>query len=322
VSAAPIPPLEFQQLQPVLLREGMAWVPGGDAAGAELVLPAGGRLPLRQFCPVATLADHSRRAQAPALLAQAMAETPLLPAPDQAVAAFLGVVVPGLAQWDAKGAVPAEPPELSGGVAVLPDVVRKLPQPELPQPSVLLFGRYWLLAPGADALRMRVIVEGRSLVSTGQYRNVRDVSASWAGSSLGLLRSECQRRRLALPEDAPGLAEARRTFGERGLLESGDLLLFAGAPPLLGHVLPDRRKRLAIAAPLAFPVQVPPSGLAVLERHGSGWRHSARQNGVCMGEAPGPHEWTQASNPAVGLALFLRFAAVRFAANGKFHERE
>ena len=55
MTAAPIPPLEFQQLQPVLLWDGVAWVPGGGATGAELVFPTGRRLPLRQFCPVATL---------------------------------------------------------------------------------------------------------------------------------------------------------------------------------------------------------------------------------------------------------------------------
>jgi hypothetical protein len=322
VSASPIPPLEFQQLQPVLLREGVAWVPGGDAAGAELVLPSGGRLPLRQFCPVATLADHSRRAQAPALLARAMAAVPQAAAPAQTVAAFLGVVVPGLEQWDAKGAVAPDPAGAAGAVAALPDVVRLLPEPALPEPSVLIFGRYWLLAPGEDAQRLRVVVEGQSLASTGQYRNVRDVSASWADVSLRQLTAECQRRKLAFPEDAPGLAEAQRAFREHGLLERGDLLLVAGTPALLGHVLPDRGRRLAIAAPLTFPVRVPPSGLAVLERHGAEWRYSARENGVCLGDAPDVTEWAQASSPAVGLALFLRFAAVRFAANGKFHERE
>jgi hypothetical protein len=156
VSDVPVPPLEFQQLQPVLLRDGLAWVPGEAAAAAELVLPAGGRLPLRPFCPVTTLADHSRRAKAPVLLAHAMAETPLQPAPDQAVAAFLGVIVPGLEQWDAKVAVPAGPPE--GGIpATLPDVVRLLPRLELPQPSVLLFGRYWLLSEGADVVRSELL---------------------------------------------------------------------------------------------------------------------------------------------------------------------
>jgi hypothetical protein len=187
---------------------------------------------------------------------------------------------------------------------------------------VLIFGRFWMLAPGKDAQRLRAEVHGRSLVSTGQYRNVRDISASWAASSFSLLQGECQRRKLAFPEDGPGLAEAQRAFREQGLVERGDLLLVGGNPPLLGHVLPESGRNLAIAAPFTFPVQVPPSGLSVLERHGSQWRHSARENGVCLGAAPDVSEWAQASSPAVGLALFLRFAAVRFAANGKFHERE
>lgn len=322
MTAEPIPPLEFQQLQPVLLREGMAWVAGGNATGAELVFPSGGRLPLRQFCPVATLAGHSRRAQGPVLLAHAMAAAPQPPAPGQAVAAFLGVVLPGLARWDAKGAVPQEPARLAAGPVALPEVMRLLPEPALPQPSVLIFGRFWMLAPGKDAQRLRAEVHGRSLVSTGQYRNVRDISASWAASSFSLLQGECQRRKLAFPEDGPGLAEAQRAFREQGLVERGDLLLVGGNPPLLGHVLPESGRNLAIAAPFTFPVQVPPSGLSVLERHGSQWRHSARENGVCLGAAPDVSEWAQASSPAVGLALFLRFAAVRFAANGKFHERE
>jgi hypothetical protein len=251
-----------------------------------------------------------------------MAATSQPPVPGQTVAAFLGVVLPGLARWDAKGAVPPETAELAAGPVALPEVMRLLLEPALPQPSVLIFGRFWLLAPGKNERSLRIEVDGQSLVSTGQYRHVRDISASWAQSSFGLLQGECQRRRLAFPEDAPGLAEAQRAFREQGLVERGDLLLFGGNPPLLGHVLPERGRNLAIAAPFTFPVRVPPSGLAVLERHGSQWRHSVRENGVCLGPAPDVSEWAQASSPAVGLALFLRFAAVRFAANGKFHERE
>jgi hypothetical protein len=127
---------------------------------------------------------------------------------------------------------------------------------------------------------------------------------------------------LTFPVDAPGFSQAQRTFRERGLLERGDLLLVAGTPPLLGYVLPDRGRRLAIAAPLTFPVRVPPPAMTVLERDHSVWRNSDREHGVCLGSAPGDTEWAQAASPAVGLVLFLRFAAVRFAANGRFHERE
>jgi len=324
VSGAAVVALEFQRLQPVLFHAGMTWTPGSGEA-AQVLMPGGGRLSLRPFCPIATLADHSRRARAAALATQNAATLTGMADERAGLAHFLAVIAPGVAQWDSKGGfAPACPAGALG--PEWRSYGAQLPSPAFPSPSLLIFGRFWLLlarpAQGAAPRSFAVSVGNDLLESDGRFRAVRDISLEWARSADRASRPSP--RTPARPEAVPGFVEALRELRATGAVSRGDLLLFGGAPPLLGHVLPGAAGRLAIAARLGSPPRTPLSGMCVLRRDGDAARGRwvADTRPVCFGTDPGANEWAAAPSPGVALALLLRYAAVRFAANGRFHEQE
>lgn len=339
MSVASIPSLEFQRLQPVVLLDGVALVPGGPGNGPALLTPGGARLPLRPYCPVATVASHCRRLHSPELLAAATAIDPQAAQDDaHALAAFLDVLAPAFERWTEKcrpadwppagiAPAPAAPaPELP------PELARAVPDPELPQPSLLVFGRYWLLAPGGGPPKMRVVDKNRTLAVTGRHVAARDLAAQWADTSLTALRTELRRRTKPLLPESPEFAAALEQFRKAKAVERGDLVLISGRPPLVGHILPDHYnvsvgrqcdRSLAVCSPLTPPgVAAPDRGaLSILMRAGAGWKAAPLGRGLCLGPGPEAAAWANAPRPLASL-LFLRFAAIRFAGNGRFHERD
>jgi len=253
-----------------------------------------------------------------ALLADTMAST-ATPGLRHTLEVFLAAVVPGLERWDSESAsaVTALPPPTPP-----PECEQLAGEPALPQPSLLVFGRYWQLALGESESHLWVLVGERTLACTGQYRTAKEVAASWIAAASERLREAWQQQRLSWQSRLPGMEESLAELEHGKAIEHGDLVLVNGSPPLLGYVLPERSRNVAICAHLGSPIQVPPSVLAVFERRGDGaWAMASRAHGVCMGPQPDMSGWTEASR-AVALALYLRFAAVRFAANGKFHEQD
>ena len=311
-----IPVLEFQRLQPILFHGEMVWVPGGRD-GATLSLPDGGCLPMRPLCPIATVAAHSRRVHAAALAATAAAQTTEKPNERRGLAVFLGAIVPGVERWDSKHGAAACPPT-ECAEAESPSDSRRLPAPVFPAPSLLVFGRYWRLAADGGLAGLRVFVGTETLVSTGEFLTVRELSANWAKSAQDVLRQFVDHGP-AVTEAAPEFGEALAELRCRGAVERGDLLYLGGSPPLLAHVLPGAGRQLAIAAELALPARMP-APMGVFRRGIGRWERDHRA--VCFGPDIATPEWGSAASSGVSLALFLRFAAVRFSANGRFHEQE
>lgn len=333
MSVAPIPPLEFQRLQPVVLLDGMALLPGAES-GTALVTPGGARMPLRPYCPITTVSGHCRRAQSPDLLAIATALDPRAARDDaHALAAFLDVLAPAFEHWTAKCPAAAGPPsEVPPAPELPPDLARAVPDPELPQPSLLVFGRYWLLASGNDAPKMRVVDGRRTLAVTGRHVAARDLAAQWAEASFAALRAELRRRAQPPLPESPDFAAALAQFRKAKACERGDLVLLSAHAPLIGHILPDhynsslgRRcdRSLAVCSPLALPGTAAPDrgALCVFERAGAGWSPAHLEHGICLGPAPEAAAWAGAPRSLAPL-LFLRFAAIRFAGNGRFHEHD
>ena len=174
-----IPPLKFQRLQPVIFIHDTVYVPGGDEGRVELATTSG-RLPMRPLCPISVVAQHCRREGLNGLLKEAFGyEDPAHLQEDQVLALFLESIVPRFAQWLEKG-ITNEPATASGlfddiGVRL----ARTIPTPVLPQPSVLILGRLWLLNEAPSRSRVFVLALGQKLTITGEFVSTRRLTEQW-----------------------------------------------------------------------------------------------------------------------------------------------
>jgi hypothetical protein len=324
--------MEFQRMQPVALLAGTAYVPGGGPAA--LISSGGARLAMRPYCPVAAVAEHCRRAQARGILALALGAEPAGAGdPARAVSIYLNVVVPQFAEWAGRDLAQARArplPEM-GAAPAQAELLRAIPAPELPQPSLLVFARFWMLAPADGGGRLRFVAGRSTLGVTGRHVTARRLADRWRQEAAGRLAAAMRACRTADLE-TPQVREAVEELRSTGAVERGDLLLVAGPQPFIGHILPDHynrslhaqcRRSMAICAPLDAAGSGMPdvSTLAVYERGEGGWRRAAPGRGICLGAGPAENDWGGAPRP-VATALFLRFAAFRFAANGRFHEHD
>jgi hypothetical protein len=326
--------LPFQHHQPLVFLGGDVFTrTRGPAGPAELVTALGVVHPLRRLGPAMTLVRHhlSRSRDEARRLVQAELAA-RQPGGMDALRYFVEYLVPAFAERD-RGEEPppdaltvreARPADLYAEVDACLD---GLPAPDLPAPALWLCGRVWPLRampPGEGRLWVRWGEAPLGL--TDEYRPVSTLRDEWhqavrrfVSRAAARVAERCRRGgRLPAPE------AAREEVARSGCVQRGDLLFLPGEPPWLGHVIPPHynrvlggpsRRDLAITAPLELPPKL--YLLAVYRRNPAGrWEPFAPPHGLCLG--PGPPA-VRPESPGLALAAYLRWAAVRIAANGQFH---
>ncbi len=252
---------------------------------------------------------------------------------DQALALFIESIAPQFAQWLEKGITG----EASIASAVFDDVsarvARTIPAPVFPQPSVLILGRLWFLKEGDSPSKLFVLADGQKLPVSGDFISTYSLTKQWQEIAISRLQLEFGRCQPSYGRGSRGFAAALQRFRSLGVHEAEHLLLLAGSPMLLGHILPNHYnyllqrasvRDLAVCAPLVTPLTLPRGvgTLRIFRREGRCWHQLSLAHGTCLGAAPETSGLQQIRDPVLRLAIFLRFAANRFALNGRFHEAE
>jgi len=329
---------DLTRLQPLILLGGGVYVKTRHEAGpATLVSAFGVRHPLRRLCSVTAMLERlhaGNRSQVRQLLLRELARRRAESCSDP-FAYFLDYLAPAFRERDwseerslvaGEPAVVPEPPDLSAQVEA---ALANIPVPRLPSPSLVILGRVWLLgsarvAPG----RTCVIAPEGALALTGEYVTVWTLESDWRARVQSFISSAAARLAEVSHDRVPAdLRAARGELSRAGCLQVGDLLFLAGTPPLLGHILPPHYNRalgrysardLAVAAPLELPPKV--GSLSIWERTSAGgWTQVGLPHGLCLGPKVSGEIPDQ---PGLNLAAHLRWAAVRLAGNGKFHEAD
>jgi hypothetical protein len=224
--------------------------------------------------------------------------------------------------------------------SIAEDAYRNMPLMGIPTPSLFILGRYWLLASSRTG-RTDSPPEGRThvtfgdslLMPTGEYMQESVLVEEWeaeidrhAQNTAALLRdtrrTDRQRQRLE---------HRRRAFERGGFIVEGGLVLISGTPPMLGHLLPRHRNRSlgreigadhAIVSPFLPPFA--PNSLSVYGRRRAGWTKVSLPHGICLGKGPTNRKGNDPFQDchALGLAAYLRWAAIRVATNQSFHEHD
>lgn len=317
-----IPGAEFQRLQPLIFLESMVYVPG-ESGPVNLISPSGRLVPMRRFCPISLIADHSRRANW-RRLNESVGFTPgrEIQTARQAVDLFVQIMLPSFRAYTERQ--PA-------GADIFPDETKmssRLPVPDFPVPSILMLGRFWQLESRESDIGFRVQAGDRRLVLSGEYTSAWQVSRVWQEQSVRVLEGDNTRFTEATDDQTKTrLLELER----RGFLAAGDLILFHSEKWWLAHVIPSHynmplgqrcNRSLAVAAPLIDPRKIPgDTELRILFVQGSKWHFLELHRQVCLGHRP-PEMSMPTIAPTARLAAFLRFAAARLAANGKFNEND
>jgi hypothetical protein len=207
-------------------------------------------------------------------------------------------------------------------------VTEAIPAPTFSVPSLWLYGRVWALRPRTvvpTAMYVR-LGDGEALGLTGEYTLASAVESQWRTTVETFVAAAAAR--LAARE-RPGevslaLHSAREAIARNGYWQCGDLLFLPGNPPRLGYVLPTHHNRvlgcqsdhdLAMTSALHMPPSI--SLLSAFRRSAAGeWLPFHAPHGLCFGSGP---PTVSPVSPGLALAAYLRWAALRIAANGKFH---
>ncbi len=207
-----------------------------------------------------------------------------------------------------------------------------VPAPEFVQPSVLMLGRVWKLKPQPRREGCwQVDAASQCFGLSGDFILVRTLAAEWRTKvARHVTNVAAQLAQKVRQQDSQELVIARNELAAQGFVERDDLLFLPGRAPRLGYVLPahhnwtlrrDSVRDLAMTAPLALPPIAYPSksSLVVYQRVKNEWKIVTLPHGLCWGPDPPQHPQ---DSPGVGLASFLRWAAVRIAGNGAFHSSD
>jgi hypothetical protein len=328
----------FHGLQPLFfLGSDVFALTRGRSDSAAFVTAQGVVHPLRRLCPGRTVVEHGSRlnlAEARRILRAELARHAAIGCSD-GLRFFVEQLLPTFCKrdWseDARLDVPAEQqPPATELAEQLDAFARAMPTPETPSPSYWVFGRVWLLRPAAAvAGREHVLWEGSTLGISGDYSLARTLESQWFARVQAFASESARRLADRMPglKDSAALVAARDELDRNGSFQRGDLLFLAGDPPRIGHVLPphynrvlgrESRRDLAMTAALTFPptIGVP----AVYHSTAPGrWRLFTLPHGLCLGGGP-PGD--RPEMPGVALMAYLRWAALRIAANGVFHAND
>lgn len=330
---------DMQRLQPlVLLRDDVYVKTRQETGSAALVTALGIEHPLRRLCSARTLVEHYHRGNRQKFhqILQEELEKHNAASCTDPLAYFLEHLAPAFLErdWNEDYRLTGQPandttlPDLSAEVS---EIVDDFPVPQLPTPSLWVLGRVWLLTGTTPTVSGRVYVRfnGTTLSLTGEYMPVRTLESEWrTGVQQYISDAAVQLAQKTQPgSDSTGLVKAKAGLSRTGFLQVGDLLFIAGQPPRLGHVIPSHYNRtlgrqsardLAVTAPLVLPPTI--SDLRVYYQQSSGgWKVLQLPYGLCLG--PGPSGRFQDA-PGLAVAAYLRWAAVRIAGNGRFHESD
>jgi hypothetical protein len=214
-------------------------------------------------------------------------------------------------------------------------VTGHVPAVAFPTPGLCVLGRLWQLQPdnrvGPGVLHV-VCSRSETLRLTGEFQRIGQLrvqaDAAVRGHCEAALKDAIQHGAFT-PEYADAVSQAWAAFDRDGSLQLGSLLLLPGAQGTsrVGYLLPPHYNAtlgrnctddLAITSLFAAPPEI--GGLAMMQRGSNDrWNPLSLPNGLCLG--PGPPAEKHAS-PFVAYAAYLRWAAIRLARNGRFHERD
>jgi hypothetical protein len=328
--------LALQSLQPLVILDGEIYTKTRQPrrAGAELVTALGVVHPLRRLCSAKRFAAHHRRTnqETSQRLVQAELATRMHSGGyADTLRFFVDYLGPAFQLRDqgedclADAPPPSEVVDLNLTAEVV-RIVEGLPAPRPPSPSFWLCGRVWTMQPtppARGALQVRRDQETYGLAN--QHVLIRNLVSNWqqeVQSYLSRVIADLSER-TPPQEPSEAVVKARSELASQGFVVRGDLLYLDGSPPRLGYLLPDHfnhvlgrhsHRDLAITAPLSMPPRI--TGPSVFRRSTQGWERYRPPNGLCLGgSAPSPRP----ESPGVALAAYLRWAAQRLAANGRFH---
>jgi hypothetical protein len=336
----------LQSLQPLLLIDGRFYVagPGGGIPGVALVSALGVVHPYRVLCDARVVLAHAARINVDLLRERLQRECTAkrsLSAMDPLMF-FIDVMVPGLAERDVGGSFRCETSsgESSDGIRApsassmdLEDALRGAPVPVLHSPSLWVLGRAWRLVRATVISASIHVTCGADLLSmTGEYSNLKALRQEWDGAVSDYCDSVasvlCAEKATALPV---GFEVAQRALAMSGVFSNGDILYLGSRPARVGYVVPahynhtlGRRadRDLALTAPLGFPPAIPQNSDLLIYQRGESNRWEPMPRSVCLGVSPSVPAGEGLAAAGVNLLAFLRFGAVRIAANGRFHEHD
>jgi hypothetical protein len=320
----------FSQLQPVVLLGGQLFaLTRRDPGVGTLRTAAGTRCPLRTLGPWRVWMERARQ---PILLTwrdrvQAACALLNIQAGDG-----LGWVVcqllPLLERHDLGDQVrlPSVRTTCQPSPNLLGDVQEPVPELNLPEPNFGLGGRLWQLTPASRRPRcLQIDMQGETYGLTGQYTTVPMIEERWREQVQAAARQSAMKHLATARNIDPAARAAQLEVAARGYFQRGSLLYLPGNPSRLGHVLPDHYNRvlqsksngdLAITVPLTLPLHA--AGLTMVKRESQGWRAFSPPHGICLGTLTA----APLADPNLRVFAYLRAAAVRLAANGRFHSSD
>lgn len=325
----------LQQAQPLVLKDEEVFVKTRRRRGvAALVTALGVAHPLRRLCSFKTLIEHSRRLNGPSV--RHLLKTEFHRQSAAGCTDALRYVVDHLApsfserDWNESyqeiaglhsQSVP--PVDLAAEIA---GIAEAIPGPDLPSPTLWLLGRAWVLEANPEATSSLHVRWGNGVILglTGAYALASTLARQWENAVQGFVaRSAAQ-----LADDiqnvptGSALQKAREELSRTGFWQSADLLFLPG--PRLGYILRPHYNRilqresirdLAMTAPLELPPRISFPSI-YLRSAGGRWAPFQPPHGLCLGGDPPS---VRPADPGLALAAYLRWAALRVAANGKFH---
>jgi hypothetical protein len=333
----------LQAIQPLLITAEGLYFSGGDGESAASLVSALGIVhPLRRLCDVRVLQRHAVRVNAGAIRVRLSAEFAAKSAervPDP-LSLFVEAMVSGLSARDSSNEFLYEDQfnapvaEVVDQSAELEKVIRQASALKgLPLPSLCVLGRAWLLTHASTTPPwVHVRYQGGLLAMNGDYVTLKKLRAEW-DAEISDRCKEAAAHFSAVPPAAESeqLRIARRELSRSGFVANGDLLFLATRPIRVGCVIPPHYnhalgqgvgKDLALTAPFSFPPGIPSNSELIIYRRGANGGWEAMPRAVCLGSVPSVNAGQGAAEAGINLLAFLRFGAIRIAANGRFHEHD
>jgi hypothetical protein len=331
---------DLDRLHPVVVFDGeMYGVARRQTTEMTLVSAVGVRHPMRRLVSPRVWREHSARVARDQFLRAVVGEmAEHRGVPDDLIVYFLTVVVPRVEGRDWGGEVTtslsAERPVVrpSSRPLDLDQAARSLPAPIVPGPSLVVAGRAWRLARAASPTGVHVCVGRETWSPCGEYLPVKALEDRWR---VGFDETVSHAARAALDRsgdtDPPDIGDALRELRRTGAVQRGALLFIASKPPCIGVVLPrhhnvsiGRYVKGDVALVTEFKVARSDAGLAGLGVFGRSpqgvWSPLSLPRGICIGSGV-PARPAQL-DPELAAVAYLRWAATRIAANGRFHEHD